>query len=64
MSLDPSNSEYLDVLNQIENGGAAYRRQAGSFGGYQMRGNPCTNLFLCFILQFFCCGGRFPILCC
>ena len=59
VSMDPGNREYLDVLEQIENGGAAYRRQAGSYRGFGMYGGiPCSSLCLCYFLQMFCCGGR------
>ena len=63
VSMEPDNQEYLYVLQQIENGGTAYRRQAGSYGGFTMRSNPCTNLLLCWFFNLFCCGGR-GIFCC
>ncbi len=53
VSMDPGNQEYLNVLNYIENGGAAYRQQAGNFRGFTMRGSPLTSLCLCW----FCWGG-------
>ncbi len=59
VSLDPNNMEYLHALEQIQNGGAAYRRQAGNFRGFEMRGSPCSNLILCWLFNMFCCGGRF-----
>ena len=55
VSMDPGNPEYLDTLNQIQNGGAAYRRQAGSFRGFDMRVSPCASLCLCYALQWLCC---------
>lgn len=58
VSMEPDNQEYLNVLNEIEHGGAAYRQQAGNFGGFEMRSNPCMNLCLCYLAQMFCCGGR------
>ena len=58
VSMEPDNPEYLRVLDRIENGGATYRRQAGNFRGFTMRGDPCTNLCLCYFLQLFCCRGR------
>lgn len=64
VSMEPDNYEYLNVLNQIEHGGASYRQQAGNFGGFQMRGDPCTNLMLCWCLNLFCCGGRCPVCFC
>ncbi len=59
VSMEPDNQEYLYTLQQIQNGGAAYRRQAGNFRGFEMRGSPCTNLILCWFFNMFCCGGRF-----
>ena len=64
VSMDPDNLEYQQVLSQIEHGGAAYRRQAGNFRGFTMGGDPCTNLCLCYLFNFFCCGGRGWIFCC
>jgi len=64
VSMEPDNQEYIDALNQIEHGGAAYRRQAGNFTGFEMRSNPCMNLCLCYLFQLFCCGGRPFFLCC
>ena len=58
VSMDPSNPVYLQTLENIEHGGAAYRRQAGSFRGFTMAGSPCASLCLCYALQFLCCGGR------
>ena len=64
VSMDPGNREYLDALEQIENGGAAYRQQAGNFRGFAMGGSACTNLCLCYLMQMFCCGGRGMFFCC
>ena len=55
VSMDPGNPEYLDALSRIQNGGAAYRRQAGSFRGFDMRVSPCASLCLCYALQWLCC---------
>ena len=63
VSMEPDNQEYLYTLQQIQDGGATYRRQAGNFRGFSMRGSPCTNLILCWLFNMFCCGGRF-FLCC
>ena len=63
VSMDPDNLEYQRVLNQIEYGGTAYRRQAGNFRGFTMGGDPCTNLCLCYLFNIFCCGGR-GLFCC
>lgn len=64
VSMEPDNREYLDALSQIENGGAAYRRQAGNFRGFTMGGDPCASLCLCYLAQLFCCGGRGGFFCC
>ncbi len=64
VSMEPDNMEYVSVLQQIEHGGAAYRRQAGNFRGFAMGGDPCTNLCLCYLFNVFCCGGRGFFLCC
>lgn len=61
VSMEPDNMEYLRALEEIENGGAAYRRQAGNFGGFQDRGG-LWQLCLCWFVQLFCCRG--PIFCC
>lgn len=64
VSMEPDNAEYLELLSQIENGGSAYRRQAGNFRGFEMRGDPCTNLCLCWLFNLFCCGGQGLFCCC
>ena len=58
VSMEPDNQEYLNLLNRIEYGGSNYRQQAGNFGGFTMRMDPCTNLCLCWVINLFCCGGR------
>ena len=63
VSMEPGNQTYLHTLNEIESGGAAYRRQAGNFRGYAMRGSPCASLCLCYFLNMLCCGGRFFFCC-
>jgi hypothetical protein len=50
--------EYLQALEDIQNGGAAYRRQAGGFRGYNVQGN-IWQMCLCLCAQLFCCRGRF-----
>ena len=55
VSMAPDNQEYLWALNRMENGGAAYQQQAGNYRGFTMRSNPCMNLCLCWLAQFFCC---------
>ena len=64
VSMDPDNQEYLWALNQMENGGSAYRQQAGNFRGFTFGGDPCTNLCLCYLMNLFCCGGRGFFCCC
>ena len=59
VSMEPDNYTYLRTLEQIENGGAAYRRQAGTFRTFQMGRSPLLSLCLCYFLQLFCCRGRF-----
>ena len=61
ISMEPDNPEYLRTLEYIQNGGAAYRRQAQGFGGYRMGGN-LWSWCLCLCAQMFCCRGR--IFCC
>lgn len=58
VSMEPGNQEYLAVLNQIENGGSAYRRHAGNFRGFEMNASPCAPLCMCYLANLFCCGGR------
>jgi molecular chaperone DnaJ len=62
VSMEPDNLQYLQTLNEIENGGAAYRRQAGNFGGFTTGKSSLASLCICYLLQWFCCGGR--ICCC
>ena len=64
VSMEPDNQEYLNLLNRIEYGGSNYRQQAGNFGGFTMRMDPCTNLCLCWVINLFCCGGRGMFCCC
>ncbi len=64
VSMDPGNEEYMEALRQIENGGAAYRQQAGHFRGFSMGGSPCMNLCLCYLAQMLCFGGRGMFFCC
>ena len=58
VSMEPDNMEYIRVLNEIENGGAAYRTQAGSYRGFGMSSIPCANFLLCWLINLFCFGGR------
>lgn len=59
VSMAPDNMEYIRALNEIEHGGAAYRRQAGNYGGYTMRGGSILQMCMCLLAQMFCCRGRF-----
>lgn len=59
VSMEPDNYEYLQMLRHIENGGTEYRRHAGSFRGFEMRGSPCASLLLCWFANLFCCRGWF-----
>ena len=64
VSMEPDNATYLQTLSEIENGGAAYRRQAGNFGGFTVqRASPLMSLCLCWLCNIFCCGGRFFFCC-
>lgn len=56
VSMEPDNMEYLQTLQAIENGGAAYRRRAGNYRGFEMRSDPCSNLLLCWLANLCCCG--------
>lgn len=64
VSMEPDNQEYLWALDQLENGGSAYRSQAGNFGGFSFGGSPCGSLCICYLMQLFCCGGRVPFFFC
>ena len=58
VSMEPDNYEYLSALERMENGGSAYRTQAGNFRGFSMGGDPCTSFLICWFVNLFCCGGR------
>lgn len=58
VSMEPGNEEYMQVLGQIESGGAAYRRRTGDFQGFDLGGSPCMNLCLCYLANIFCFHGR------
>jgi len=59
VSMEPDNYEYLSALERIQHGDAAYRQRAGQFRGFTLGGSPCTGMCLCYLLQLFCCRGRF-----
>jgi len=56
VSMEPDNMLYISTLEQIENGGAAYRTQAGNFRGFGMAATPLGSLCLCYLMRIFCCG--------
>ena len=58
VSMEPDNMEYIRVLNDIESGGAAYRNQTGNYQGFGMQTSPCASLFLCWLANLCCFGGR------
>ena len=59
VSMEPDNMEYLRALDQIENGGAAYRQTAGNYRGFTTVGNPCASMCLCWLVNCFCGRGIF-----
>jgi len=63
VSMEPDNMEYLQALEAIEHGGAAYRNTAGNYRGFTFGGDPCTNMCLCYLAQLFCCRGQFFFCC-
>lgn len=63
VSMEPDNYEYLQALEALEGGGAAYRQHAGNYRTFQFGQNTCLPFCLCYFLQFFCCRGRF-LFCC
>ena len=54
VSMEPDNALYLQTLEQIQNGGAAYRRQAGNYRGFGIGVSPCASLCLCYFLNICC----------
>ena len=59
VSMEPDNAESLRTLDAIETGGAAYRRQAGSFRGFTGRGGGILSWCLCLFAQLCCCRRIF-----
>ncbi len=55
VSMEPDNRTYLEALESIQNGDAAYRQQTRNFRGFSMNVSPCVPLCLCYALQFLCC---------
>ncbi len=64
VAMEPDNPEYLDALNRMEHGGDAYRRQAGSFRGFDMSMSPCASLCMCWLCNVFCGRGWWWLCCC
>ncbi len=58
VSMEPDNVVYLQALEQMENGGTTYRRQAEGYRTYHMGRSPLASMCLCYLLQLFCCRGR------
>ena len=54
VSMEPDNYTYLQTLEEIENGGASYRRQAGNFRTFHMGGSPFASFLLCWFSWLFC----------
>lgn len=54
VSMEPDNYTYLQTLEDIENGGASYRRQAGNFRTFHMGGSPFASFLLCWFSWLFC----------
>ena len=62
VSMEPNNPLYLQTLRRMQQGGEAYREQAGSYRGFSMGGSPCTGLCICNLISMLFCGR--PIICC
>lgn len=58
VSMEPNNPIYLQTLEQIQSGGAAYRTRSEHYGGIEFRGGDCSHLCWCWFLSMFCCRGR------
>jgi len=63
VSMEPDNMQYLQLLEQMENGGSVYRQRAGQFRGFRMAGAPCAGLCAFYLFQLFCCRG-YGFYCC
>ncbi len=57
VSMEPTNQVYLQTLEQIENGGAAYRQHAGGYRGYSTGAVPCSPWCMCALFDFCCIPG-------
>ncbi len=58
VSMDPSNQTYLRTLSAMEQGGHVYQQRTQEYRGFTTGGDPCANLCLCWLAQFFCCRCR------
>jgi len=58
VSMEPGNMEYLQALDAIEKGGAAYRQQATGFRGFEVR-SGWWQMCLCWLAQLCCCRRIF-----
>ena len=59
ISLDPDNAEYRYTLERMEGRANTYRQYAGGFGGFGGGRSLCPSICICYLLQLFCCRGRF-----
>lgn len=55
VSMEPDNEEYLQVLEQIENGGLRYRNRAGTYQTFQFGSGLCLPFFMCCAARMCCC---------
>ncbi len=55
VSMEPNNVLYLHTLENIQNGGADYQRQAGNYRGYTYGGSALSSLCMCLLCRLFCC---------
>ena len=57
-SMEPGNSEYQMLVQQLEGGGTWYRNMSGSYGSpVHTTDNFCLKLFLLNMVCNLCCGG-------
>ncbi len=55
VSMEPDNPEYLQALEQIENGGFRYRQHAGNYQTFQFGSGLCLPFFMCCAARMCCC---------
>lgn len=59
VEMEPGNAEYINLLNQLENGGAWYQNMGSAYGGTEANMGSCCMKLLCFeLLCSGCCCGR------